>query len=613
ALQAAAGSTDFSGLFVGFSFFLILSAALLVGLLFRLGAEQRGREVGVLLSLGFPAAKVRRRFLLEGGLVALLGGLLGLAGAVGYAWLMMAGLRTWWVAAVGTPFLQLHVQQQSLVIGFAASLLVVLLSILLAVRKLSKLPPPALLAGVTSLDQEKGPSRASRWTARLSLLLAFLLLAASFFVEAGLAAGIFFGVGACLLVAGLALFAIWCRRTGQGQVLGAMGDESIHFPMAVRNASRNPGRSLLSVALVSSACFVIVAVGAFQQHIGDEVLQKDSGAGGFPLLAQSDVPIHRNLNSPEVRAELGLDGLSSVQRLYPFRLLPGEDASCLNLYKPEKPRLLGVPEELIERGGFRFSSALEERDNPWTLLQDDLGPGVIPAFADANSAQWILKVPLGGDLELVNEAGETVQLRLAGLLQTSIFQSELLISEQRFVENFPSRGGYSYFLIESPEGAPPISAILESALSAYGLDITSTAAKLAGFYAVQNTYLSTFQTLGGLGLLLGTLGLGVILTRNVNERRSELATLRAFGFSRKMLARIVLTENVFLLSLGILLGAVAALLAVFPHILSQASSIPWLSLAATLLLIFAVGLLSSAAAVRTALRTPLLPALKEER
>jgi hypothetical protein len=35
-----------------------------------------------------------------------------------------------------------------------------------------------------------------------------------------------------------------------------------------------------------------------------------------------------------------------------------------------------------------------------------------------------------------------------------------------------------------------------------------TQRKLAAFHRVENTYLATFQALGALGLLLGTLGLG---------------------------------------------------------------------------------------------------------
>jgi ABC-type lipoprotein release transport system permease subunit len=56
-----------------------------------------------------------------------------------------------------------------------------------------------------------------------------------------------------------------------------------------------------------------------------------------------------------------------------------------------------------------------------------------------------------------------------------------------------------------------------------------TEERLANFHRVENTYLSTFQMLGGLGLILGTLGMAAVLLRNVLERRRELALLRAVG------------------------------------------------------------------------------------
>ncbi len=66
-LEAARGSTDFGEYFVYFSFFLMVSALLLTGLFFKLGVEQRMREIGILRALGFPpsqdshAVPVRRR------------------------------------------------------------------------------------------------------------------------------------------------------------------------------------------------------------------------------------------------------------------------------------------------------------------------------------------------------------------------------------------------------------------------------------------------------------------------------------------------------------------------------------------------------------------------
>ena len=55
--------------------------------------------------------------------------------------------------------------------------------------------------------------------------------------------------------------------------------------------------------------------------------------------------------------------------------------------------------------------------------------------------------------------------------------------------------------------------------------------------------LGTFQVLGGLGLLLGSVGLGVVVLRNVLERRGELAVLLAVGFRKRTLQRLLLIEN----------------------------------------------------------------------
>jgi len=88
--------------------------------------------------------------------------------------------------------------------------------------------------------------------------------------------------------------------------------------------------------------------------------------------------------------------------------------------------------------------------------------------------------------------------------------------------------------------------------------------------------------------------------------------MRALGFNRASLARLVLAENTVLLAVGLAIGAVAALLAVSPHLLAGNAVVPWGSLAATLLLILAVGTAAAVAAVRRALAAPLLPALKGE-
>lgn len=626
ALAGSGGATDFGGLFLGFSMFLIAAAVLLSALFFRLGVEQRASEIGARLSTGFPPRTVRRTFLAEGLVLGGVGSILGTALAVVFAQAMIVALGTRWAAALGleageVAFLGLHVTPQSLILGALASFLVTAFAVGRAVHRLERVSPVALLRGEVRDATSAGRSgRRARWVLLICLPLTLICLVVSTQVDASQAAPAFFGAGALLLISGLSAFALVLARRGRrGERAGVLGVPS----MARVNASLNPGRSLLAVALVAAAAFVIVAVGSYGRGFGEEVADPSSGAGGFVISADSDIPLYHDLGSEDGRFELGFSGgddeLFVGREVFALRDVPGDDVSCLNLYQPEKPRLLGVPPSFVARGGFDFRQVLDEGvENPWTLLERPIEPGVIPAIGDLNSVMWILKSGLGQDVEVENEQGEVIRLRLVGLLHKSIFQSELLISEADLLEHFPSRSGYRSFLVSAQGGEvraesdTDLVESLESRLSRFGFDASGTADKLEAFQAVENTYMGTFQSLGGLGLLLGTLGLGVVLLRSVLERISELALLRAVGFRRRLLGALVLAENGFLLLVGLLLGTVAALLAVAPHLASGDAVVPWLSLLGTLLVVFLVGLLASFAAAREAMRVGVLDGLRTE-
>jgi len=621
-LDAASGATDFTGLFIGFSFFLIAAAALLVGLLFSLAVEGRAKEAGVLLAVGYRSAQVSRRFLAEGLVLALVGALAGTGLAVAYAASVLAALGSWWVPLLGEGgrgLLTVHIAPTSLATGCFASVALVLTVVWWTVRRLGKVPVTRLLAGSATASREPAQRGGwARWVAWAGGGVALALLVATAWTGTS-SPGLFFGAGAALLTAGLAVVLLWLRRDPGGldrlaETSGAAG----LVGAAARNSARNPGRSLLSVALVACAAFVLVGVGAFRKS-GEEDLGRDSGAGGFELVAEASVPLRGDLDDPADRAELGISddtaALLAGVEVFPLRLRPGEDASCLNLYRPEKPRLVGVTPALVERGGFHFRDAVEERENPWELLEEPLEDGVVPAIGDYASVRWILQLGLGDELEVTDERGEPLRLRIVAQLEGSIFQSELLIPESAFLRHFPSRGGFGTFLIGSGRShldPQELAAALESDLERFGFDATSTRERLAAFEAVENTYLTTFQALGGLGLLLGTLGLGVVLIKNVLERRGELATLRAFGFRRGILAALVVVENAFLLLVGLGVGGVAGLAAVAPHLAAGGAEVPWGALGATLLAVFVVGLLASLTAVAATLRVPLLPVLKAE-
>ena len=609
-LAASSGATDFSGLFIGFSLFLIVSAAMLVTLLFRLGVERRAKEIGLLLSTGHPVASVRKLLLGEGALISLAGCLVGLPAAVGYGALMVHGLRTWWSAAVGGSFLELHVGALSLIGGAAGAFLLMVISIWLSLRRLRRFSPRSMLAG--ALEEERSEAAARRGARGPRRLAYGSAVAAAVLLALSLAGTIpavasFFGIGALLLVAAIAAFRVTLASGSRGLISGPVSRlrAAPLLRLGARNGARYPARSVLSVALVASATFVIVTVAANRHDVTSQEPDFRSGDGGFRFVAESDLPVYRGQWDVD-------EAPSDAAKVYPLRAKPGEDASCLNLYRPSRPTLLGATSVLIERGGFAFSGTLaespEEEDNPWLILDRELDGGAIPVFGDANSIQWILHLGLGQELDWTDGRGRPRKLVIAGLMPRSIFQSQLVMSEKHFLELFPDHGGYNFFLIES--GQADAGTRLEEQLADRGFDAGRTSDRLAGYLVVENTYLNTFQTLGGLGLLLGTFGLAVVMVRSVLERRGELALLQAVGFNRSSISWLVLAENGFLLLFGIATGTITALLAVLPHLLSGMAEPPWAALTATLLLILAVGLLAGAAAVAAGLRSPLTPALR---
>ena len=133
-LAASAGTKPFGVLFLCLSFFVIAAAILLVALLFRLGVERRAEELGILLALGLRRKQIGRWLMGESWLVATVGGVFGVATGVGYAWLMLAGLRTCWSGAVQTPSLGLYVTPASLGIGYLSGVLVSVATIAWSLR-----------------------------------------------------------------------------------------------------------------------------------------------------------------------------------------------------------------------------------------------------------------------------------------------------------------------------------------------------------------------------------------------------------------------------------------------------------------------------------------------
>ena len=599
-LAAAEQGTDFAGLFTGMSSFLIASAGLLTALLLRLGIEQRARQLGLLAALGHRPRTLRRLALAEGMIVSVIGGVVGAAAGVGYTAALMAGLRTWWADAVGTTGLRLHVAAATLGIGLVAGMFVALGAAVWGLWHVGRAPAARLLVGQWAATP-RAPGRlgiAGLILAWMTTVLAAGLLAATSAGWLAMQWGYLLG-GAALLASSL----FWLNRLLRPARSRSrrLGESAGILRLAAVNVGRNHTRSLLVIGVLACATFILATVAAFRRGAPTDTHHRASGAGGFALLARADIPLPAELGTSAGRRlaalDAGDDGIWRGSKFLSLRRWAGEDASCLNITRPRRPTLLAVPGRGAFAGRFTFARTLATTADPWALLQSGDDEAAIPVIADDDAARYVLRLDLGDSVVVTDDHGRPRRLRLVATLRDSIFQGELLMDEDHFRRLFPSESGFGLVLVEADAAElERLQRVLSVQLADYGLVVERTADLLKRFREVANTYLSTFQVLGALGLMLGSAGLAVLLLRNVLDRRAELALLTALGFGTGRRLAMLLAEHAALLLAGLLVGLLGGLGAmVSAHQASRA--VDWLGLATALAGVAGVGLIVLATTV----------------
>jgi len=282
----------------------------------------------------------------------------------------------------------------------------------------------------------------------------------------------------------------------------------------------------------------------------------------------------------------------------------------------QNPRILGVnPDEFTKKQAFSFAKLHKgiSQNNTWQELSKKYEDNIIPAIADQTVITWGLKKSVGDTLIYLNEQGEKIKLILIAGLNASIFQGNILISDSLFSKHFPSASGSKIMLIDADKAQQnEIAETLNTNLTDYGIQISKASDRLAEFYSVTNTYLSVFMALGGLGVLIGTIGLGIILLRNMLERKHELALLLAVGYKKTEIFKLIFTENLFLLASGLVIGITAAIIGILPSILSPSFNIPGTFMFLLIIAVFVNGLLWIYLPVRMTMKGFLIKSLSTE-
>ncbi|NJK85453.1 MAG: hypothetical protein HC906_05285 [Bacteroidales bacterium] len=439
----------------------------------------------------------------------------------------------------------------TLLLGFTLSLVISLATQFIIIQKFIK-------QTIAEVQKKLHPNR--KWFISLETYLIFGLLFSGFGILIFQAVSdqkynpvLFFISGTILLVAFL---------TSIHRILYLLDSTlfstlNIRF-LGIKNLIRNKSRSIAIVFTLTLGTFTVISTGSNRKDFS-QVNKPTSGTGGFDFYAQSTVPILRNLNDQSVKDDFTLpDSVNIVQ----IALQSGDDASCLNLNRISTPPVFGVnPVQLS--GRFSFVSQVDEFSG-WNSLNKKTG-NVVPGIADETVIKWGLGKKTGDTLHYLNESGDTLYIRLIAGLANSIFQGNVLISDTFFRENFPSSSGSNVFLLKTMKSdTSGLHSELNSVFRDYGWEMERTSDRLTLFGSVETTYLKIFLALGGLGLILGTFGLIIVLARSIYERRKELALLMASGFLPAQIHRLLIMEYSILLVTGIIGGTLTALIAVFP-------------------------------------------------
>ena len=264
----------------------------------------------------------------------------------------------------------------------------------------------------------------------------------------------------------------------------------------------------------------MLGAGAFRQDPLNTSKIRTSATGGFSHIIHTSLPLYDDLLGKEAVELFDLDpSLLEDVEIVPLRSHGGDDASCLNLHQSTSPPLYGLDVHSI-LGRFKFV------EGSWSDLQKPYPNQIVPAVVDQNTLLWSLKKRVGDRIPIWTVKEKSLMWRYVQW-SWKLLQGALYISEKDWLRNFPQRGGYQQFWIGG-EGKESLAvAHLEDRLLNYGLRSESTLDRLKKLKQVENTYLSIFQALGALGVLLGTVGLFVVVLRNLWERREEQAILLA--------------------------------------------------------------------------------------
>ncbi|MDR0711963.1 MAG: ABC transporter permease [Prevotellaceae bacterium] len=573
--DAARKSVDFASLFMSLGFFIILSAMLLLLTPLSEMIHRRRDEIALLYALGYTQRRIVRLLRSEAAPAALAASFAGIAAGMLYTWLILVLLGSLWKGATHTGGFILFPGWTAIAAGWLAGTAASLLTVSVGVRRI-----------VARLDRkrEKAVAHSRRRSLRLAWTGAGLTTIVLCMGIHAHATGYFMLTG--LLMLCTAAFAGDCRMLSCGAPDAPFGESKWIWGGLLANRRR----VWLSFFTLATGVFLVFAVGLNRKSFSDGA-QLSSATGGYTLWCETTIPVYRNLSTPEGRSKLALTGLPPATEILQLARYSADDAGCLNLNRVSQPSVLGVDMQTLESSDFRLLKALSPEDfGAFASFRKTVADRLYPVLIDEAVLTWSLMRKLGDTIHY-DAGNRTVSLLLAGALDNTVFQGNLLMDVNLFTEIWGEAAGSEIILLKIGEQETAATKrLMEQALHEYGVRVSTTDGRLQEFNSVTDTYLTIFLTLGGLGLLLGVASFIVVLRKDLLSRREQIKLCRAMGFPTRRISSLLIAESRIVPLYAIGVGVMGALAGVSAGVASLSMGIAFLSfvLAAGLMACMAV-------------------------
>ncbi|QXG74497.1 FtsX-like permease family protein [Modestobacter sp. L9-4] len=580
AVDDLTGDADFltTGLLL-FAGIAVLVAGLVIANTFAVLLAQRTRDLALLRCVGATAQQVRRSVLGEALVTGLAASVLGVLAGVGLA----AGVS----AFVGTdspiPLAGVSVPLYVVLTGLAVGTLTTLLAALAPARAATRVAPLAALRPTdpTPLRSRGGVARLV--TGLLLVLPGGGLMALGVVVHEVLIAFpgvVLTSLGGLLLAQRMVPPVV----AAAGRLVGRVG--GLPARLAAGNATRNPRRT------AATATALLIGVTLTTAMVVGASSTRATAQAGLAAAYPTDVTVQGNGDPLPAGV---LDQLRAVDGV-----VAGTALTSATLTGPQGDEysVLGVD----------AAQALPVLRSTTQLRLPEPGTVVLPGWAEES---W--GVPVGQTVTFSGPGGSRTLTAVSG--ETD----EPLMAAADVAALSPDAAAGTLWLrladdVDQNDVVDEVTDIAGTAVP--NAWVSGMAAERAAIDQVVDVLLLIVTGLLGVAVLIALIGVGNTLALSVVERRQESGLLRALGLTRGQLRGLLAWEAALVAGvaavLGVVVGGVFGLVGVssaLQDVGELAISVPWLQIAAIVVVATAAGLLASVLPARRAAMTPPVAAI----